>query len=37
MTISDGVLPIEMAHGFTLDAQQAKDIGSLLSEDYAQA
>lgn len=37
MTISDGVLPIEMQSGFSLDAQQAKDIGSLLSEDYAQA
>lgn len=37
MTISDGVLPIEMGSGFSLDAQQAKDIGSLLSEDYAQA
>jgi len=37
MTMSDGVLPIEMAHGFALDARQAKDIGSLLAEDYAQA
>lgn len=37
MMMSDGVLPIEMAKGFTLDAQQAKDIGSLLAEDYAQA
>ena len=37
MTMSDGVLPIEMGSGFFLDAQQAKDIGSLLSEDYRQA
>lgn len=37
MTISDGVLPIEIGNGFSLDAQQAKDIGSLLAEDYAQA
>ena len=37
MTMSDGVLPIEMMHGFSLDARQAKDIGSLLAEDYAQA
>jgi hypothetical protein len=37
MTMSDGVLPIEMAHGFALDARQAKDIGSLLAEGYAQA
>lgn len=37
MIMSDGVLPIEMAQGFSLDAQQAKDIGSLLAEEYAQA
>lgn len=37
MTLMDGVLPIEMGNGFTLDAQQARDIGSLLSEEYAQA
>jgi hypothetical protein len=37
MTMSDGVLPIEMTQGFALDAQQARDIGSLLAEDYAQA
>lgn len=37
MTLMDGVLPIEMGNGFKLDAQQARDIGSLLSEEYAQA
>lgn len=37
MTMSDGVLPIEMTQGFALDAQQARDVGSLLAEDYAQA
>lgn len=37
MMMSDGVLPIEMGQGFALDADQAKAIGSLLSEDYAQA
>jgi len=37
MTMTDGVLPIEMGNGFSLDMQQAKDIGSLLAEEYAQA
>jgi len=37
MTMSDGVLPISIENGFSLDAQQAKDIGSLLSADYAEA
>ncbi len=37
MTYTDGVLPIQMQKGFSLDLQQAKEIGSLLAEEYAQA
>lgn len=37
MLDTDGLLPVEMDDGFSLNAQLAKEIGSLLAEDYAQA
>ncbi|MDP8567530.1 2OG-Fe(II) oxygenase [Methylophilus aquaticus] len=35
--LTDGLLPIVMADGFTLDSRLAREIGTLLAEDYAQA
>jgi hypothetical protein len=37
MLVTDGLLPIEMANGFSMDAQLAKETGLLLAEEYAQA